>query len=549
MPQPDAGQPSEEFDPSNKNLNDPARVAYQSLIYNTRTLEFSGFARNQRQQYGTAREKGRAAALHFLSNGQISITPFCDSLALQKYLDAGTSADVYHGNPSTGVRQPLRRMILLEDLPRNHIEVLGSRLRIHPSFFAAHYSDPIKTGSAAKGLTLGQPSRGSFVLQSPQMHYMVVNDQKLDGGGLIYRGNSHVRRSIMKGVKESAADLAACFGEMWNVISFWSVEHGNGDWTAVVIVDPPLGDEIRHVDKGELRKITITEGDPATGFGMQYPSLTAKKDLPDDIDNWNTPEPSPNMQSVFEETLHAYSSGKHPVTDDPTSCTTIIRRITLSMWIGYLDRMRYVLNNTHKQLHGGNENALLWHDWLFQDLIALKADLEYILIFLYRNLKVLQVRLSGTSRSGMIDEWEADEWRLAEARFSSLRRDVDGIASIYAHAASLEAIRTANEQSSSVGRLTTLATVFLPLGLVAGIFSIGGEYAVGASRFWVFFAVTVPLGITIALLLFTNIAPKVGSKVTPHLQSLQNTLSIRHSRSEGNGTDDMILPQFNKAHN
>jgi hypothetical protein len=309
-----------------------------------------------------------------------------------------------------------------------------------------------------------------------------------------------------------------------------------------------LRDKIRHVDKGELRKVTIAESDPRTEFGMQYQSLTAKKDLSDDMGNWQSPEPWPNMQSVFDETLHVYSRSQHHVTEDPTSCTTVIRRISLSMWIGYLDRMRYVLNNTHKELYRGSGNAFLWQDWLFRDLIGLKADLEYILIFLYRNMKALQISLIGTGSSGIVDEWEAEEWRLIEARLGSLRRDVEGAATIYTHAAQVEAIRTANEQSASVGRLTTLATVFLPLGLVAGVFSIGGDYAVGASRFWVFFAVTVPLGIVIALLLFTSIAAKVGGRLTPRLQSLRRTFRMRRSHSQGEGIDDMILPLFNKAH-
>jgi hypothetical protein len=177
--------------PSNDGLTDPARCAYRSLIQNTRTLEFSGFAKNQNQQNEIAREKGRAASVEFLSNGHVLITNFCDSLALQEYLDAG-SIGVLHEKVSNDAGGHLRRMIILEDLPKNHIEVLGSRLKIHPSFFAAHYSDPIKTGSAGKGLILGQSSRQSFVLQSPQMHFMVVQDQERDGGGLIYRLNSHV---------------------------------------------------------------------------------------------------------------------------------------------------------------------------------------------------------------------------------------------------------------------------------------------------------------------------------------------------------------------
>jgi hypothetical protein len=213
---------------------DSARLAYRSLINNTRTLEFAGFASNQREQEGASREKGRAAALHFFSDGEVSTTTFSGSSDLQQYLDAGTNNKTFDGNASPSVYQPLRRMIILEDLPRNYVEILGSRLQIHPRFFAAHYSCPIKTGSTGKGLILGQPSRGSFVLQSPQMHYMTVTDQELDGGGLLYRANSHVRRYILKGVKDNDTDLSGCFGEMWNVISFWSKEHGNGDWTGAL---------------------------------------------------------------------------------------------------------------------------------------------------------------------------------------------------------------------------------------------------------------------------------------------------------------------------
>jgi len=212
-------------------LTDPERIAYQSLIQNTRTLEFSAFATNQRQQDAAARQKGRAAAIHFLSNGQVSITAFSDSSALQTYLDAGDNAGMLPGSLPTDVHQPVRRMIILEDLSKDYVEILGSRLRIHPSFFAAHYSDPIKTGSAGKGLILGQSSRDSFVLQSPQLHYMVIEDQMLDGGGLLYRANPNMRRNILKGLKESPTDLAACFGELWNVVSFWSREAEDGGWT------------------------------------------------------------------------------------------------------------------------------------------------------------------------------------------------------------------------------------------------------------------------------------------------------------------------------
>lgn len=175
-----------------------------------------------------------------------------------------------------------------------------------------------------------------------------------------------------------------------------------------MLVDPSLGSKIRHVDKKELRGITINEGDPATGFGMQYPSLTANKALSEDIESWHVPEYSPSMQSVFKEIIYAYSLGEHPTTSDPFSCTTIIRRITLSMWVGWLDRMQYILNHTHRHFHSKHMRGLL-HDWVFRDSLSLKTDLGYIAIFLYRILKNLHVGINGATKPGIIDQWETDE--------------------------------------------------------------------------------------------------------------------------------------------
>jgi hypothetical protein len=214
-------------DDTSDSKTDPSRSAYWALIQNTKTLEFSGFAKNLREQAGDALQKGRAAVLQFLPDGQTSLQTFLNSVSLQEYLDTPWIYD----NMSTQARQPLRRMIILEDLARNYVEVLGTRLKIHPAIFAAHWGDPIENASSGKGLILGQPPRGSFVLQSPQMHHMEIEGQERDGGGLFHRLDSHVRRNILKGIEESKEDLASRFGELWSVVSFWSTETRNGDWT------------------------------------------------------------------------------------------------------------------------------------------------------------------------------------------------------------------------------------------------------------------------------------------------------------------------------
>jgi hypothetical protein len=68
--------------------------------------------------------------------------------------------------------------------------------------------------------------------------------------------------------------------------------------------------------------------------------------------------------------------------------------------------------------------------------------------------------------------------------------------------ANLEA-RKSNQFGQAAQRLAGLGVVFLPLGLVAGIFSMGGTFLPGSEHFWVYTAVAFPLllgSLTIAFL-------------------------------------------------
>jgi hypothetical protein len=52
-------------------------------------------------------------------------------------------------------------------------------------------------------------------------------------------------------------------------------------------------------------------------------------------------------------------------------------------------------------------------------------------------------------------------------------------------------------ESINVKRLTYVALIFIPLSWVASLFSIPGDFAPGQSKFWVYFAVSLPLCIAV----------------------------------------------------
>ena len=77
---------------------------------------------------------------------------------------------------------------------------------------------------------------------------------------------------------------------------------------------------------------------------------------------------------------------------------------------------------------------------------------------------------------------------------------VTGYLSVRQGEGSLEQTRVAIEQSKVaikeshlISKLTYLALIFIPLSYIASLFSMGGDFLPGASHFWVYFAVALPM--------------------------------------------------------
>lgn len=82
-------------------------------------------------------------------------------------------------------------------------------------------------------------------------------------------------------------------------------------------------------------------------------------------------------------------------------------------------------------------------------------------------------------------------------RVTELNSAFTGLTSIIGNdQANAEAERSIQE-AQSVRVLTLLATVFIPLSFTCGLLSMSDEYLPGSAKFWVFFAVSVPLVILI----------------------------------------------------
>ena len=194
--------------------DDQLNNAYASLLVASLKNSFPSFVGNFQLQNGAVAERGRVAMIDFQGQGKTSVTQFTSSCHLKSFLD--------HEGPVCAPRKPpRRRLCMLEDIARNKVEILGSRLRIPPSVFAAHWTDP-STGDETfdDGCLLSNGPR-YFRMKYRQLH-------RIDGYyplGLYGDRNANVPRWLQ------LLDREREFESSEHHFSFWGTEHGLGSWT------------------------------------------------------------------------------------------------------------------------------------------------------------------------------------------------------------------------------------------------------------------------------------------------------------------------------
>lgn len=120
--------------------------------------------------------------------------------------------------------------------------------------------------------------------------------------------------------------------------------------------------------------------------------------------------------------------------------------------------------------------------------------------------RAIQSRFKIESTRQFVDQWLAQENNVSDM-WDLIVKDLDQLSrQIEQYGQSLERIipvvtsmvqlldsRQSIAESVNVKRLTYVALVFVPLSWVATLFSMPGDFAPGQSKFWLYFAVSLPL--------------------------------------------------------
>lgn len=398
--------------------------------------------------------------------------------------------------------QALGRVLLIENLRPDVISCLGEHLDVDPLFFA----DYITTDFQGIDKAPPPPSLAFCPSQIVERGHVHIHYQQIiDLGNPGYHKNPeyglHTEHNIPRNIRQlpplSGRQLAlsrACCSilvkrrdDTWYSESPCAEQSPSHHYTisndhiiAIILTDPPVREVFQGFKRGENKAYQATT---LHGGFEDFQQLTTE--------NWD-------KRSMLSSLLYYFRTNPPGFrTSNPsTLCFAYYPlRIALAEWVLY----SHLVSRYHKH-----------YEYSLQDVH--KRPLESDIVDLQRwRRRITQSRQKLGLLSQFITYWKKDE--VDKHPWDMLLLDIDSIISKLQHYGhSMEQVvpvatgmvqlldaRESARQAANVTTLTYIATVFVPLSWVAGLFSMSGRFLPGGDRFWVYVSTAFPLSLFVLL--------------------------------------------------
>ena len=215
------------------------------------------------------------------------------------------------------------------------------------------------------------------------------------------------------------------------------------------------------------------------------------QDLPANEEVWEALQRPPEMSSMYDYIFSLYQTQQYEMQRIPKLC----RRMVLWSWRAQVNltaklvKRVVVFDLPQDEFFGQSEDKKVARWWL-QAKLQMQALEEGIQL----NMSALGI---GGAKSIAV-EGEAEDWKSLESTIEMAGRWIDVVYQFQTQSAGIDGTR-------GVVRLTSIAIIFAPVSVIAGVFAMGGDYAAGAKKFWVFWAVSIPFMSILSLILFRTI--------------------------------------------
>lgn len=202
---------------------------------------------------------------------------------------------------------------------------------------------------------------------------------------------------------------------------------------------------------------------------------------------------NPPRTSTFDDLCfyHTHHHKHLQLDSDPKSATTFAQKLVASEYMLLIEYNRYLLYHIGWQLSRRNSFEIFKSTWVEQTWSDLNSFHQRIQTH-YHNVLMLNANLE--LRKSTPKGWmnTAQDFAHVEEQFLSLRRKAEILLDSFTGLAGMVGNRQSLDEARSVGMLTLLGMAFVPLSLVASLFSMSDEYRPGAGKFWLYFAVSIP---------------------------------------------------------
>lgn len=397
-------------------------------------------------------------------------------------------------------------LFVVEDLSRDVIECLGIHLDVDPMLFRGHISDYVWYNIRDPWIELPDldvvfRQRSCFSIRYAQTRYFCDGESLWKARDETGRFNI-LRRLDRNGNWESGADLPSSnIGTIRSKMSFW-VQPMNSETSknvvAILLVDP-----------------SITEGYPIWG-------------------GYNNIIPCPSIRqgrcerrsrgSMFRETIHwleqMSATEIRSIPQDPRILCQKPLSIVCSEWTMLL---RYA-NTRTSQLEWEVEDPDLRHKGeglalTLDNLHAWRRRFPIYKTIVSEGMEKIIRRedfLYSTTNSLRVLE---NDFGLLLSNLDALHNRAERMISVVTAVLSIEESQKALQQNRSLGRLTYLAALFVPLSFISSFFSMNEDITRLDKTFWIYFATAFP--VTLMALLVTRYSHNLAEIMQSLIQRLK----------------------------
>ena len=222
----------------------------------------------------------------------------------------------------------------------------------------------------------------------------------------------------------------------------------------------------------------------------------------------------PSRESMLEDICYywIYHSSCIDVQDDPSISTLFLKKIIASNYMVLIEYVRAILStlewSVSRQNQDISEFKIAWAEQRWSDLQSWSRRCSEYCESIESIMDSLQIPLSEANASRDWISCEKD-FHLINRKLMGLKQRSDvlissltGLAGILGNRQTLKEASRSLHEAKSVKILTLLGMMFAPLFLTSGIFSMSEKFLPGATYFWVFITVAVPLVLLVFVVVF-----------------------------------------------